>query len=90
MSLKLNDLTIRWSTWPKPDHYDGSIEYVDGENKSSIKLQLTADQIAGLFPVVADVLVEVSQQAANILRAAIIQEQEKETEDEKEEIRSQG
>lgn len=78
MSFRLTNLNIRFSTYPQPDHYEGKIEYTDNVGGSKVELNLTDKQIDRLFPVVADVLVEVSQQAANILRAAIIQEKEKE------------
>lgn len=75
--MKLESLRIRLQTYPQPDHWEGTIEYKDDDCKSKIELNLTAEQIEGIFPIVADKLVEVSREAANVLRSGIIREQEK-------------
>lgn len=75
--MRLESLHIRFTTYPSPDHYEGTIEYRDDNRKSKIELSLTADQLNEIFPVVANKLVEVSRQAANILRSEIIREQDK-------------
>jgi len=76
--MRLESLRIRYSSFSTPGHYDGTIEYEDEVGGSKIELKLRPEQLEGLFPVVADALIEVSRQAAEVLRSAIIQEKEKE------------
>jgi hypothetical protein len=75
--MKLESLNIYRSTYPKPEHWKGTIEYKDDDCKSKIELSLTSEQIEGIFPIVAEKLVEVSKEAAHLLKAEIIQEKEK-------------
>lgn len=86
MSLKLTNLNIRFSTYPKPEHYEGRIEYTDAAGGSKVELYLTEKQIDGLFPVCADALINMSQQAADVLRSAIVQKKEEAVEGESKEV----
>lgn len=74
--MKLESLNVYRSTYPKPEHWKGTIEYKDDDCKSKIELNLTAEQIEGIFPIVADKLAEISRQAANILRNEVVRQKE--------------
>lgn len=72
--MRLQTLVIRYVTWPSPDHWEGTIEYKDENGGSKIELRLTSEQVEGLFPVVADALIQISHEAANVLKSTIIRE----------------
>lgn len=75
--MKLESLNIRRVSYPSPEHWEGWIQYKDDDNKSKIELNLTAEQVESIFPIVADKMVEISRKAAIVIREEIISQQEK-------------
>ncbi len=75
--MKLERLHIYHSDYPKPGHWKGTIEYKDDAGDSKIELTLSSKQVECIFPIIADRLVEISGQAAHLLRAEILGQQEK-------------
>jgi hypothetical protein len=66
--MKLSDLTIR-KPWNDGDPYRGSVSYEDPAGE--IKLNIPPEKLSAVLEVVADALVDITQDAARVLREAI-------------------